>query len=55
MGKSYTSFNPEGVETDTEGVGALGIFEDLGPKSFGLQRGASPIIRSFTLGLNIDF
>lgn len=43
----YTSFNPEGVETGNGGY--------LGPTTYGVQVGASPIVRSFTLGLNINF
>ena len=43
----YTSFNPEGVETTNTGY--------LGPTTYGVQVGASPIVRSFTLGLNINF
>lgn len=43
----YTSFNPEGVETTNSGY--------LGPTTYGVQVGASPIVRSFTLGLNVNF
>nr|WP_262919020.1 TonB-dependent receptor [Tunicatimonas sp. TK19036]WKN40357.1 TonB-dependent receptor [Tunicatimonas sp. TK19036] len=43
----YTSFNPEGVETTNSGY--------LGPTTYGYQEGASPIARSFTLGLNVNF
>jgi len=43
----YTSFNPEGVETTNTGY--------LGPTTYGYQEGASPIVRSFTLGLNVNF
>ncbi len=43
----YTSFNPEGVEITNGGY--------LGPTTFGVQVGASPIVRSFTLGLNLNF
>ena len=46
-GSDYTSFNPEGVET-TNG-------DYLGPTTYGVQVGASPIVRSFTLGLNVNF
>ena len=46
-GDDYTSFNPEGVETGNSGY--------LGPTTFGVQVGASPIVRSFTLGLNVNF
>ena len=44
---SYTSFNPEGVEITNGGY--------LGPITYGYQEGASPIVRSFTLGLNLNF
>ena len=47
MADSYTSFNPEGVETTNNGY--------LGPTTYGYQEGASPIVRSFTLGLNVNF
>ena len=43
----YTSFNPEGVETTNSGY--------AGPTTYGVQVGASPIVRSFTLGLNVNF
>ncbi len=46
-GDDYTSFNPEGVETTNSGY--------LGPTTYGVQVGASPIVRSFTLGLNVNF
>jgi len=47
MGSDYTSFNPEGVEITNSGY--------LGPTTYGVQVGASPIVRSFTLGLNVNF
>lgn len=47
MADNYTSFNPEGVETTNDGY--------LGPTTYGYQEGASPIVRSFTLGLNVNF
>ncbi len=47
MGDNYTSFNPEGVETTNSGY--------LGPITYGYQEGASPIVRSFTFGLNVNF
>ena len=47
MADSYTSFNPEGVEITNTGY--------LGPTTYGYQEGASPIVRSFTMGVNIDF
>jgi TonB-linked SusC/RagA family outer membrane protein len=46
-GDDYTSFNPEGIETTNGGY--------LGPTTSGVQVGASPVVRSFTLGLNINF
>ena len=47
MGEDYTSLNPEGVETGNGGY--------LGPTTYGVQVGASPIVRSFTFGLNVNF
>ena len=47
MSDNYTSYNPEGVKT-TSG-------DYLGPTTYGAQVGASPIVRSFTLGLNVNF
>jgi len=47
MGDNYTSFNPEGIETTNTGY--------LGPTTYGYQEGASPIVRSFTMGLNVNF
>lgn len=47
FGDDYTSFNPEGVETTNGGY--------QGPTTYGYQEGASPIVRSFTLGLSINF
>ena len=47
FGDNYTSFNPEGVELENSGY--------LGPTTYGYQEGASPIVRSFTLGLNVNF
>jgi len=43
----YTSFNPEGIETTNTGY--------LGPTTYGVQVGASPVVRSFTFGLNVNF
>jgi TonB-linked SusC/RagA family outer membrane protein len=43
----YTSFNPEGVQTSGS--------DYLGPTTYGVQNGASPVVRSFTLGLNVNF
>ena len=47
MRDDYTSFNPEGVEITNGGY--------LGPTTYGLQVGASPVVRSFTLGINVNF
>ncbi len=47
MADGYTSFNPEGVEITNNGY--------LGPTTYGYQEGASPIVRSFTLGVNVNF
>ena len=47
MADDYTSFNPEGVEITNGGY--------LGPTTYGVQVGASPIVRSFTFGVNLNF
>lgn len=47
FGKDYTSYNPEGVETTNS--------DYLGPTTYGVQVGASPIVRSVTFGLNVNF
>jgi len=47
FGDDYTSFNPEGVEITNSGY--------LGPTTNGVQVGASPVVRSFTFGLNVKF
>ena len=47
MADDYTSLNPEGVETTNGGY--------LGPTTYGVQVGASPVVRSFTFGLNVNF
>ena len=47
MGDSYTSYNPEGVEITND--------DYLGPTTYGVQVGASPVVRSFTLGVNVNF
>ncbi len=47
MSDDYTSFNPEGVEITNDGY--------LGPTTYGVQIGASPIVKSFTFGVNINF
>jgi TonB-linked SusC/RagA family outer membrane protein len=41
-GDDYTSYNPEGVKGND-------------PTTYGAQVGASPIVRSFTIGLNVNF
>jgi len=46
-GDDYTSYNPEGVEITQS--------DYLGPTTYGVQVGASPIVRSFTFGLNVNF
>ena len=47
MASDYTSFNPEGIETENSNY--------AGPTTYGYQEGASPIVRSFTFGLNVNF
>ncbi len=47
FGDDYTSYNPEGVEITNGGY--------LGPTTYGVQVGASPIVRSMTVGLNLNF
>lgn len=47
MGSDYTSLNPEGVETTNSGY--------LGATTYGVQVGASPVVRSLTVGLNVNF
>jgi len=42
MGSDYTSYNPEGVNSTD-------------PTTYGTQVGASPVVRSFTVGLNVNF
>ena len=46
-GDDYTSLNPEGVEVTNGGY--------LGPTTYGVQVGASPLVRSVSLGLNVNF
>ncbi len=46
-GSNYTSYNPEGVEITNAGY--------LGPTTYGVQVGATPIARSYTFGLNVNF
>jgi TonB-linked SusC/RagA family outer membrane protein len=47
MADNYTSYNPEGIQT----AGS----DYAGPTTNGAQVGASPVIRSFTFGLNVNF
>ena len=47
MADNYTSYNPEGVNTSNPNYG--------GPTTYGHQEGASPVLRTFTLGLNLNF
>ena len=47
MGDDYTSYNPEGVDTSSNGY--------QGPTTYGHQSGESPILRTFTFGLNVNF
>ena len=47
MGDDYTSYNPEGVDTSSSGY--------QGPTTYGHQSGESPILRTFTFGLNVNF
>ncbi len=46
-GDDYTSYNPEGVNTSQS--------DYLGPTTYGTQIGASPIVRSYTFGLSVNF
>lgn len=47
MADNYTSYNPEGVEITNSGY--------LGPTTYGVQVGASPVVRTMTLGINLKF
>ncbi|MEO0473733.1 MAG: SusC/RagA family TonB-linked outer membrane protein, partial [Bacteroidota bacterium] len=47
MASDYTSFNPEGIEITNSGY--------LGTITNGVQVGASPVVRSFTFGVNVNF
>ena len=47
VGGNYTSYNPEGINTTNSGY--------QGPTTYGHQEGASPVLRTFTLGLNVNF
>ncbi|WP_422105494.1 SusC/RagA family TonB-linked outer membrane protein [Winogradskyella sp.] len=50
MGSDYTGYNPEGIKNFDGGGDTY-----KGPTTFGVQEGASPIVRSFTFGLNVNF
>jgi len=50
MASDYTSYNPEGIETNNQGGDTY-----KGPITHGVQLGASPTVRSFTFGLNLNF
>lgn len=47
VGDDYTSYNPEGIDSSNPGYG--------GPITSGHQEGAYPVLRTFTLGLNVNF
>jgi len=47
FGDDYTSYNPEGIEITNGGY--------LGPTTSGVQVGATPVQRSFTFGVNLNF
>jgi len=47
MGDDYTSYNPEGINTTNSGY--------AGPTTYGHQEGASPVLKTFTFGLNVNF
>lgn len=48
MAKDYTSYNPEGISSQINGV-------DATPLQFGYQRGASPLTRTIAFGINAEF
>ncbi|QOD60948.1 SusC/RagA family TonB-linked outer membrane protein [Polaribacter haliotis] len=48
FGDNYTSYNPEGVDTSSSSNYA-------GPITFGHQSGETPVARTFTFGININF
>lgn len=50
MGKDYTGYNPEGI-MPSSGPGSL----PTTPTTYGYQRGAAPIYRTFSVGLNVEF
>lgn len=47
MADNYTSYNPEGVNTTNPNY--------AGPTTYGHQEGASPVLRTFTFGVNANF
>ncbi|MCB4807830.1 TonB-dependent receptor [Tamlana sp. 62-3] len=47
MADNYTSYNPEGINMSGS--------DYAGPTTSGTQVGESPVVRSFTLGLNLNF
>ncbi|MFK7972264.1 MAG: SusC/RagA family TonB-linked outer membrane protein, partial [Bacteroidia bacterium] len=47
MASDYTSYNPEGINTTNPNY--------AGPTTYGHQEGASPVLRTFTFGLNVNF
>ncbi len=48
MAKDYTSYNPEGISSQINGVNAT-------PLQYGYQRGAAPIARTIAFGINANF
>lgn len=50
MAKNYTGYNPEGI-MPSSGPGSL----PTTPTTYGYQRGAAPIYRTISFGLNVEF
>jgi len=50
MAKNYTGYNPEGI-MPSSGPGSL----PTTPTTYGYQRGAAPIYRTISVGLNVEF
>ncbi len=48
MASNYTSYNPEGVSTQINGINAT-------PLQYGYQRGAAPLTRTIAFGINAEF
>ena len=46
--KGYTSYNPEGISTQINGINATSL-------QYGYQRGAAPITRTIAFGINAEF